>query len=68
MVLTAGGILGAVVMGGLGLGMVGTEVGSGGNPVSLGLLGPILSLFSSSCTRPLALWMASICSCSVMLA
>lgn len=44
------------------------EEGGGGWGISLGLLGPIFSLLSSSGTSPLALWMASICSCRVILA
>ncbi len=57
-----------LLTGGLGLGRLGITDGMGGWGISLGLLGPIFSLVSSSCTRPLALWMASICSCRVMLA
>lgn len=56
-------------MGGAELGMLVAEDGGGGCwGISLGLLGPIFSLVSSSGTRPLALWMASICSWRVMLA
>lgn len=56
-------------MGGAALGMFVAEDGGGGCwGISLGLLGPIFSLVSSSGTRPLALWMASICSWRVILA
>lgn len=44
------------------------EEGGGGWGISLGLLGPIFSLLSSSGTSPLALWIASICSWRVILA
>lgn len=66
--LTAGG-RGTEVMGGAELGILVAEDGGGGCwGISLGLLGPIFSLVSSSGTRPLALWMASICSWRVILA
>lgn len=56
-------------MGGAELGILVAEDGGGGCwGISLGLLGPIFSLVSSSGTKPLALWMASICSWRVILA
>lgn len=67
--LTEVGGRGTAVTGGLGFGKMAAVEGMGGWWwISLGLLGPIFSLVSSSPTSPLALWMASICSCRVMLA
>lgn len=65
--LTEGG-RGTDAIGGALLGRLGAEDSGGGWGISLGLLGPIFSLLSSSGTSPLALWIASICSCRVMLA
>lgn len=65
--LTVGG-RGTDVMGGALAGGFDADEGGGGWGISLGLLGPIFSLLSSSGTRPLALWMASICSWRVILA
>jgi len=65
--LTAGG-RGTDVMGWALAGGFDADEGGGGCGISLGLLGPIFSLLSSSGTSPLALWIASICSWRVMLA